>query len=117
MEGFLLVGVLLGALILPLALLFCHRDTSEKTTKNQGQHPVEEEGPFFEIKSSNVHFASNRYENLQGEEQLPLKQTQAADNSTTTWRCACEGGFFPPGMFGNTEAVLRMGSGQCYHKQ
>lgn len=34
-----------------------------------------------------------------------------------SWRCACEGGFLPPGMFGNMEAVLKMGSGQCYHKQ
>jgi hypothetical protein len=32
------------------------------------------------------------------------------------WRCACEGGFLPPGMFGGAEAVMRMGAGQCYHK-
>ena len=33
-----------------------------------------------------------------------------------TWRCACEGGFLPPG-FGGAEAIFRMGAGQCYHKQ
>jgi hypothetical protein len=33
------------------------------------------------------------------------------------WRCACEGGFLPPGMFGGAEAVMRMGAGQCYHKK
>eukprot|EP00980_Cylindrotheca_fusiformis_P008958 scaffold1912_cov135-Cylindrotheca_fusiformis.AAC.5 len=36
------------------------------------------------------------------------------------WRCACEGGFLPPGMlktFGSAEAMMRLGTGQCYHKQ
>ena len=33
------------------------------------------------------------------------------------WRCACEGGFLPPGMLGGAEAVFRMGTGQCYHKR
>lgn len=36
------------------------------------------------------------------------------------WRCACEGGFLPPGMLkslGGAEAAIRMGTGQCYHKQ
>lgn len=36
------------------------------------------------------------------------------------WRCACEGGFLPPGLlksFGGAEAVMRLGTGQCYHKQ
>ena len=36
------------------------------------------------------------------------------------WRCACEGGFLPPGLlksFGGAEAVMRLGTGQCYHQQ
>lgn len=36
------------------------------------------------------------------------------------WRCACEGGFLPPGMLrslGGAEAMMRLGTGQCYHKQ
>ena len=36
------------------------------------------------------------------------------------WRCACEGGFLPPGMLqslGGAEAVFKMGMGECYHKQ
>lgn len=35
------------------------------------------------------------------------------------WRCACEGGFLPPGILqrmGGAEAVFRMSAGQCYHK-
>jgi hypothetical protein len=41
-------------------------------------------------------------------------------NNTNNWRCACEGGFLPPGMlktFGSAEAMMRLGTGQCYHKQ
>lgn len=44
-------------------------------------------------------------------------QVNVTTTQTSQWRCACEGGFLPPGMFGNMEAVLKMGSGQCYHKQ
>ncbi|GFH61501.1 hypothetical protein CTEN210_17977 [Chaetoceros tenuissimus] len=35
------------------------------------------------------------------------------------WRCVCETGFLPPGLlknFGNMEAMVRMSTGQCYHK-
>lgn len=50
------------------------------------------------------------------------ESTSAAEalDDSTQWRCACEGGFLPPGMlkaFGGAEAVMRLGSGQCYHKQ
>lgn len=36
------------------------------------------------------------------------------------WRCACQNGFLPAGMlktFGGAEAMMRLGTGQCYHKQ
>jgi hypothetical protein len=39
------------------------------------------------------------------------------DNNT--WRCVCENGFLPPGLlksFGGAEAMIRLGTGQCYHK-
>jgi len=41
-------------------------------------------------------------------------------NSNNNWRCACEGGLFTPGMlksFGSAEAMIRLGTGECYHKQ
>ena len=41
-------------------------------------------------------------------------------NDDNKWRCACENGFLPPGLlktFGGAEAVMRLGYGQCYHKQ
>lgn len=43
-----------------------------------------------------------------------------AAEQRTTWKCSCELGFFPAGMlktFGNAEAMMRLGVGQCYHKQ
>ena len=36
------------------------------------------------------------------------------------WKCACEFGFLPAGIlktFGNAEAMMRLGVGQCYHKK
>lgn len=37
------------------------------------------------------------------------------------WRCVCEeGSFLPPALlktFGPAEAMVRLGTGQCYHKQ
>lgn len=58
----------------------------------------------------------------------PKQQSMDEDNDddedlfqmNDTWRCACENGFLPPGMlktFGNAEAMIRLGTGQCYHKQ
>ena len=44
----------------------------------------------------------------------------AMNDNNTGWRCACENGFLPPGMlksFGSAEAMMRLGTGQCYHKQ
>ncbi len=50
----------------------------------------------------------------------PSKDTIADDDKNNNWRCACEGGFLPPGLlqhFSGAEAVLRMSAGQCYHKK
>jgi len=46
--------------------------------------------------------------------------TTNLDDNNNEWRCACEGGFLPPGMLQSmrgAEAVFRMSTGQCYHKQ
>jgi hypothetical protein len=50
---------------------------------------------------------------------LGMIATNEKENDNN-WRCACEGGFLPPGLlktFGGAEAVFRMSTGQCYHKQ
>jgi len=42
-----------------------------------------------------------------------------ADDDGDNWRCVCETGFLPPGLlksFGGMEAMVRMSTGQCYHK-
>lgn len=41
-------------------------------------------------------------------------------NIDNNWRCACEGGFLPPGLlksFAGAEAAMRLGTGQCYHQK
>ena len=45
--------------------------------------------------------------------------TTAAKDDGNNWRCVCETGFLPPGLlksFGGMESVVRMSTGQCYHK-
>jgi hypothetical protein len=46
-----------------------------------------------------------------------LSNNNYESTTTNNWRCVCGQGFLPAGMFGNAEAVLRMGSGQCYHNK
>jgi hypothetical protein len=62
------------------------------------------------------------------QETLPLDGKVQEDESTEketyeqdgeTWRCVCETGFLPPGLlksFGGMESMIRMSTGQCYHK-
>ena len=45
-------------------------------------------------------------------------EQQKQDNNN--WRCVCETGFLPPGLlknFGGAEAMIRLGTGSCYHKK
>ena len=39
-------------------------------------------------------------------------------DSMAVWKCNCFSGqqFLPKSIFGNMEAVLKMGTGECYHK-
>jgi hypothetical protein len=56
--------------------------------------------------------AANRRKDKKSEKETNGKN---GDN----WRCVCETGFLPPGLlksFGGMESVLRMSTGQCYHK-
>jgi hypothetical protein len=50
-----------------------------------------------------------------------IKASMTTSSNDNQWRCACaDGGFLPPGMLsslGGAEAVFRLGTGQCYHKQ
>jgi hypothetical protein len=59
--------------------------------------------------------------NEDGNDESPPIQSQSTIVPTENqWRCACEGGFLPPGLLqtlGGAEAALRMSTGQCYHKK
>jgi hypothetical protein len=82
--------------------------------------------------SSVVRPSSNPSRGVVGVEEKQPKEGMKTTSTTTTddlgnnksdvngWRCACEGGFLPPGLlksFGGAEAIMRLGTGQCYHKQ
>ena len=74
----------------------------EKTTENE----TDDEGGGNEV-SQNL-TAGNNFSNKEQNTSNEYK-----------WRCACEQGFLPPGLlssFSGVESVLRLGSGQCYHK-
>lgn len=46
--------------------------------------------------------------------------TSNDNNNNINWRCVCETGFLPAGLlktFGGAESMVRLGTGQCYHKQ
>jgi cytoskeletal protein RodZ len=143
--GLILIISLLIGLLLPILLLFrdnvksvandeskqldpnisIKKETEESNSKSarpnhEGRH---REGPSF-ASSDEVDAPRSNSQPLSKKE--PSSSTSNATTKasnvengagTSTWRCACEGGFLPAGMFGNAEAVLRMGSGQCYHKQ
>lgn len=53
------------------------------------------------------------------EETVITPSPDTDDGNKNNWRCACEGGFLPPGLlksFSGAEAMIKMGAGQCYHK-
>jgi FtsZ-interacting cell division protein ZipA len=50
----------------------------------------------------------------------PPPRIQKVEGKVRIWKCACELGFLPAGIlktFGNAEAIMRLGVGQCYHKK
>ena len=66
--------------------------------------------------TNNISNGTRRTDNNKDDGSVETVRASTTTNSNQ-WRCACEGGFLPPGMFGGVEAVMRMGTGQCYHKQ
>jgi hypothetical protein len=61
--------------------------------------------------------SSDRTTTTTSSQGILLFNNNYASTTTNNWRCVCGQGFLPAGMFGNAEAVLRMGSGQCYHNK
>ena len=49
-----------------------------------------------------------------------ISENPKKENKRMIWKCACELGILPAGIlktFGNAEAMMRLGVGQCYHKK
>jgi len=54
------------------------------------------------------------------EESNGVVSQEKEQQARKVWKCACEFGFIPAGLFktfGNAEAMMRLGVGQCYHKK
>ena len=94
----------------PAADLSLH-DTDAKDFGNQYENNA------TEIVSSMTRNAGNGRAQLAVQDNAAnVFSTREKQSGNNNWRCACEGGFLPPNMFGNMESVVRMGGGQCYHK-
>ncbi len=95
--------------------------TSNQNINNNSQRFEESEGnkeAGSEVTKTNNHddndISANNENSKNNDDQ---DENILSDNNT--WRCACESGFLPPGLlksFGGMEAMMRMGTGQCYHK-
>ena len=84
--------------------------TNEKT---ESSDPSVSEDAEKEIKQGNDSKNKLGSGNGNANNESPKKE----DNN---WRCVCETGFLPPGMlknFGSAEAMIRLGTGSCYHKK
>jgi biopolymer transport protein ExbD len=92
-------------------------ETDETLNKNQETDETRNEASANAPETSNTEEATNENSNSTDVTDVTDMFQQ---NNTNNWRCACEGGFLPPGMlksFGSAEAMIRLGTGQCYHKQ
>jgi hypothetical protein len=130
-AGVVLVTVLLAMLMLPFVAFCLLRQQKLKAAfkdvvaaapaADQSLHDTDAkdfgnqyENNATEIVSTMTGNASNGRAQLAVQDNvLSTREKQSGNNN---WRCACEGGFLPPNMFGNMESVVRMGGGQCYHK-
>lgn len=108
---------LAGAMIVNMFLGFgtTKTEVSREPPNSEQESELQEEDATLTLPKNNTE-ASSDLTSLQSAE---TEKEQDAE-SENGWRCACEGGFLPPGMlksFGGAEAVMRLGTGQCYHKQ
>jgi hypothetical protein len=142
--GMLVLISIVVILILPYLLTMTARKSSEQQVKTQIETPLSHERnetivhendvdkPSGDDWSNQASALGNGREIEAIDEDDPVQEgelhnsnrnaewTTPASNNVSNWRCACEGGFLPPGLlktFGGAEAVIRMSTGQCYHKQ
>lgn len=104
--------ILIGLVIFVVGFQIVRRDSSISR-----QNPSSSSDPI--VQSSQKEWSSGNKNPDQTSESAGVWKVPNEENNNK-WRCACEGGFLPPGLlktFGGAEAVMRLGSGQCYHKQ
>jgi hypothetical protein len=139
--GTWLVAFMIAAFLFPLFLFFGGGRSIEKSPENGSDEakasttqvmtppPSTAESdpvaldtislPEAKVSSPSLTKVSSNSETTSNDYNMSSSNPNNNENENN-WRCACEGGFLPPGLlktFGGAEAVLRMSSGQCYHKQ
>jgi len=83
-----------------------------------------------DIQRENFHCIFIKDESSKGNKTNENKGNEVSDRNVSKppktedegriWKCACEFGILPIGIlrtFGNAEAMMRLGVGQCYHKK
>lgn len=123
----------IGLVVLVQAMFWLPSFSSRKETAEQDGESVSNEDE--DIANGNFEVRTDKDDKPESEEKKSLTTNNRTEtdadtkaevdsalltSNNNTWRCACEGGFLPPGMlksFGTAEAMMRLGTGQCYHKQ
>ena len=112
----LLLWILIGLVIIVAGFQVVRKDSLISR-----QNPSSSSDPVELQSSPKESFSGNKKPGQTSESSGVSKVSDDENNNNNNkWRCACEGGFLPPGLlktFGGAEAVLRLGSGQCYHKK
>ena len=112
-RGAWLVVTIIALLALPLFLFFF--GSPVKDDQEQEQDAVS-------VGKSTQKVAVSIPSSLKKQKKVTASTSdEDAKNATdTNWRCACQGGFLPPGLLkslGGAEAFMRMSAGQCYHNK
>jgi hypothetical protein len=101
-------------LLIPVVLLLIDL-TATSAAVNHKEMSIEND--FIDDKKEET---AEKEESVEPSEETNDSAVNPVDTQTNGWRCACEGGFLPPGLlqnFSGAEAVLRMSAGRCYHKK
>lgn len=108
--------------------LSCKSENGEEDSKRPSEDSDDEDFEIVEVPAEVEKDMAENYTSSLQDKGLNQSDTDGAEDynepvqktlndKVVQWRCVCEGGFLPPGMFGGAEAVFRLGTGQCYHKQ
>ncbi len=124
----MVVVALIIVLILPLVLLVILRYRLPATTSSleasnslNGATPVSAKTTSTTTTSPlvNSNPTSESFAKIKSRGEISTINSDS-NSDKNNWRCACQDGFLPPGLlksFGGAEAMMRLGMGQCYHKQ